>query len=92
MGGFFFLTPETPPKVLVHAASQLVEFPVFLKYIADQYSELYRTDKRFLANLDNVVGIDNDERRLIFPNGDKTDVETRRFHEVKTLVQKHLKS
>lgn len=93
MGDVYFVeTAETPHKVIVHAASQLVEFPGFLKDIADQYSELYRTDKSFLANLDNVVGIDNDERRLIFPNGDKTDVATRRFHEVKTLVQKHLKS
>ncbi|WCJ47853.1 LytTR family DNA-binding domain-containing protein [Levilactobacillus brevis] len=93
MGDVYFVeTAETPHKVIVHAASQLVEFPGFLKDIADQYTELYRTDKSFLANLDNVVGIDADERRLIFPNGDKTDVATRRFHEVKTLVQKHLKA
>ena len=93
MGDVYFVeTAETPHKVIVHAASQLVEFPGFLKEIADQYPELYRTDKSFLANLDNVVGIDNDDRQLIFPNGDKTDVATRRFHEVKTLVQKHLKS
>lgn len=93
MGDVYFVaTAETPHKVTVHAASQLVEFPGFLKDIADQYPELYRTDKSFLVNLDNVTGIDETTRRLVFPNGDTTDVATRRFHEVKTLVQKHLKS
>ncbi|WP_261810658.1 response regulator transcription factor [Levilactobacillus humaensis] len=93
MGDVYFVaTAETPHKVTVHAANQLVEFPGFLKDIADQYPELYRTDKSFLVNLDNVSGIDSEKRRLIFPNGDETDVATRRFHEVKTLVQKHLKS
>ncbi|WP_143462781.1 response regulator transcription factor [Levilactobacillus enshiensis] len=92
MGDVYFVaTAETPHKVTVHAASQLVEFPGFLKDIADQYPELYRTDKSFLVNLDNVSGIDTANRRLLFPNGDETDVATRRFHEVKTLVQKHLK-
>jgi len=85
-------TAETPHKVTVHAASQLVEFPGFLKEIADQYPELYRTDKSFLVNLANVSGIDEANRQLLFPNGDRTDVATRRFHEVKTLVQKHLKA
>lgn len=93
MGDVYFVaTAETPHKVVVHAANQLVEFPGFLKNIADEYPELYRTDKSFLVNLDNVSGLDSDNRRLIFPNGDQTDVATRRFHEVKTLVQKHLKS
>ncbi|MFC6275520.1 response regulator transcription factor [Levilactobacillus tangyuanensis] len=92
MGDVYFVaTAESPHKVTVHAANQLVEFPGFLKDIADQYPELYRTDKSFLVNLDNVSGIDSVNRRLVFPNGDETDVATRRFHEVKTLVQKHLK-
>lgn len=93
MGDVYFIsTADTPHKVSVHAANQLVEFPGFLKDIADQYPELYRTDKSFLVNLDNVSGLDTTNRRLIFPNGDQTDVATRRFHEVKTLVQKHLSS
>ncbi|WP_395390581.1 MULTISPECIES: response regulator transcription factor [Levilactobacillus] len=93
MGDVYFVaTAETPHKVTVHAASQLVEFPGFLKDIADQYPELYRTDKSFLVNLANVSGIDEVNRQLLFPNGDRTDVATRRFHEVKTLVQKHLKA
>lgn len=93
MGDVYFVaTADTPHKVTVHAATQLIEYPGFLKDIADRYPELYRTDKSFLVNLDNVSGIDETNRRLIFPNGDQTDVATRRFHEVKTLVQKHLKS
>ena len=93
MGDVYFVaTSEMAHKVTVHAANQLVEFPGFLKDIADDYPELYRTDKSFLVNLDNVSGLDTTNRRLIFPNGDETDVATRRFHEVKTLVQKHLKA
>lgn len=93
MGDVYFVeTAETPHKVSVHAASQLVEYPGYLKDIADEYPELYRVDKSFLVNLNNVSGIDTTNRRLIFPNGDQSDIATRRFHEVKTLVQKHLKS
>ena len=93
MGDVYFVaTADTPHKVSVHAQNQLVEFPGFLKDIADQYPELYRVDKSFLVNLDNVSDLDLANRRLIFPNGDQTDVATRKFHEVKTLVQKHLKS
>ncbi len=93
MGDVYFIaTAETPHKVSVHAANQLVEFPGYLKDIADQYPELYRVDKSYLVNLSNVSGLDVDKRRLIFPNGDQTDVATRKFHAVKTLVQKYLKS
>ncbi|WP_367295924.1 response regulator transcription factor [Levilactobacillus yonginensis] len=93
MGDVYFVaTSDMAHKVTVHAANQLVEFPGFLKDIADEYPELYRTDKSFLVNLANVSGLDVPNRRLIFPNGDETDVATRRFHEVKTLVQKHLKA
>lgn len=93
MGDVYFVaTAETPHKVSVHAASQLVEFPGYLKDIADAYPDLYRVDKSFLVNLNNVSGLDTENRRLIFPNGDQTDVATRKFHAVKTLVQKHLKA
>lgn len=93
MGDVYFVTTvETPHKVSVHAANQLVEFPGYLKDIADQYPDLYRVDKSYLVNLDNVSGLDIENRRLLFPNGDQTDVATRKFHAVKTLVQKHLKA
>lgn len=91
MGDIYFVsTADTPHKVSVHAANQLVEFPGLFEGHCGSVSRIVPDGQKFSGQFGQRSGIDTANRRLIFPNGDQTDVATRRFHEVKTLAQKHL--
>lgn len=79
---------NAPGKVTLIAKNQRAEFIGSLNSIEKQYSNLFRCDRSFLVNLENITSFDTNKKELSFVDGSTCKVSFRKAKELTEKLKK----
>ncbi|WP_099974420.1 LytTR family transcriptional regulator DNA-binding domain-containing protein [Lactobacillus terrae] len=83
-----YTTKENPGKVILVSKTKETIFKSNLNTIEEQFDHLFRTDRSYLVNLDNIESFDIDEKKLFFDNGMEANVSVRKAKELSKNLNK----
>ena len=81
-------TSETAHRLILHTINGKVEFRGNIRDFEFSYPNLTRVHRSFLANLDNIEEIDEEQRRLRAVNGNYCYLSTRKLSFVRKELEK----
>ncbi|MFC6324100.1 response regulator transcription factor [Companilactobacillus baiquanensis] len=79
---------NAPGKVTLIAKNQRAEFIGSLNSLEKQYSNLFRCDRSFLVNLENISSFDTSKKELLFVDGSTCKVSFRKTKELTEKLKK----
>lgn len=86
---YLYTSKSTPGHVhLVMANSRQDEFPGNLSAIEKHYPMLFRSDRSFLINLDNITQYDQKKHLIIFSNKSTAEISFRKSRELSKILKK----
>lgn len=85
---YLYTSKSTPGHVHIIGQNQQAEFPGNLSSIAEHYPLLFRSDRSYLINIDNISQYNVKEHYITFVNGSKAEISFRKSRELSKILKK----